>query len=68
MRKHGVRRLPITDYRGQLLGIVSLDDIIRLLGREMADISEAIEGELEHERSIHGARQSGKASGTSEGG
>jgi CBS domain-containing protein len=31
MRTHGVRRLPIVDGRGFVVGIVTLDDLLRLL-------------------------------------
>jgi CBS domain-containing protein len=52
MREGGVRRLPIVDQEGHLLGIVSLDDILMLLGRELADVAAAITSEFEHERRI----------------
>ncbi len=52
MREAGVRRLPILDQESRLLGIVSLDDVLVLLGRELADVAAAITGELKHERRI----------------
>jgi CBS domain-containing protein len=60
MRDSGVRRLPIVDQESRLLGIVSLDDILVLLGRELADVAAAIALEFEHERRIGAARKSPK--------
>lgn len=60
MRENGVRRLPIVDQENRLLGIVSLDDVLVLLGRELADAAAAITGELEHERRIGAARKQTK--------
>jgi CBS domain-containing protein len=39
MRDAGVRRLPIVDAQGHLVGIVSLDDLLRLLGRELHNLT-----------------------------
>jgi CBS domain-containing protein len=52
MREQGVRRLPIVDADARLIGLVSLDDVLVLLGRELADAAGAITSELEHERAI----------------
>lgn len=38
MREYNVRRLPVVDESGHLCGIVSLEDVLMLLTREMADI------------------------------
>ena len=43
MREHGVRRLPVVDERGNIRGIITADDIVRLLGRELGDLSEGFE-------------------------
>jgi CBS domain-containing protein len=40
-----IRRFPIVDANGALKGIMTLDDIIFLLGKEMADVSSIIEKE-----------------------
>jgi len=39
MREKGVRRLPIVDARGGLIGIVSLDDLFAFLAMEMAALA-----------------------------
>lgn len=52
MHKYGVRRLPVVDAEGQLAGIVSLDDLLLLLGKEMGDIAETIQNELSRERAV----------------
>lgn len=38
MRRHGVRRVPVVDPRGALLGIVTFDDLVEVLGKEFADL------------------------------
>jgi CBS domain-containing protein len=45
IRKSAVRRFPVVDMDGNLKGIITLDDIIRLLGREIADVASVIENE-----------------------
>ncbi|HOI57823.1 MULTISPECIES: CBS domain-containing protein [unclassified Methanoculleus] len=43
MTAEGIRRMPITDDAGKLIGIVTMDDIVRMLGEEMASIAKNIE-------------------------
>jgi CBS domain-containing protein len=43
MRLHGVRRLPVVDDAGLAVGIVTADDLLALLGREIAGVCEGIE-------------------------
>jgi CBS domain-containing protein len=59
MREHGVRRLPIVDSEARLIGLVSLDDLLVLLGRELGDAAAAITSEIEHERRIGAASHRG---------
>ncbi|MEW6144613.1 MAG: CBS domain-containing protein [Thermodesulfobacteriota bacterium] len=40
-----VRRFPIVDDNGAIKGIITLDDVIYLLGREMSDVASIIESE-----------------------
>ncbi|HUU76366.1 MAG TPA: CBS domain-containing protein [Methanoregulaceae archaeon] len=42
MKSAGVRRMPVVDASGRLVGLITLDDLIRLLSREMSDISRII--------------------------
>ena len=54
MRMHGVRRMPIVDRQGALVGIVSVDDLIRLLGEELSELAKLIA--RERAREMHGKR------------
>lgn len=40
MSRHGVHRLPVVDASGELAGIVSSDDILELISRFLAILSE----------------------------
>lgn len=42
MRTAGVRRMPVIDGAERLVGLITLDDLIRLLAREMSDIARII--------------------------
>jgi CBS domain-containing protein len=42
MKSSGVRRLPVVDMGGRLVGLITLDDIIRLLARELGEIARII--------------------------
>lgn len=42
MRVHGIRRLPVVDDDGVAVGIVTADDLLVLLGSEMAAVCEGI--------------------------
>lgn len=45
VKKYAFRRYPVADSNGNLVGLITLDDIITLIGKEMADISSIIENE-----------------------
>lgn len=42
MRLNGIRRMPVVDASGSLVGIISLDDLIQLLAEEMSELSKLI--------------------------
>jgi CBS domain-containing protein len=46
MKECGVRRLPVVDREDRVIGIVSMDDILRCLGRELENLSEAVDREM----------------------
>jgi len=39
MREAGVRRMPVVNRNGALTGIVSLDDLLPLVAKELADLA-----------------------------
>lgn len=43
MREHGIRRLPVVDDRGRTKGIVSADDLVRMIGGELGDLAGGLE-------------------------
>ena len=45
MRRGGHRRLPVVDDEGQLVGLVTLDDVLNLLSEEFEEIGELIRKE-----------------------
>ena len=54
MRENAVRRLPVIDAKGVLVGIVTLDDIIGLLAKELTEVWALIVRERRHEAEIRG--------------
>jgi CBS domain-containing protein len=49
MSSHGIRRFPVVDANGKLVGVIALDDVIVLLGEEMKNIAETLRAELQKE-------------------
>jgi CBS domain-containing protein len=46
MMELAVRRLPVVDQFGRLVGIVSLDDLLGLLSRELRNVAEGVRAEV----------------------
>ncbi len=49
MRAKGIRRIPVVNQEGGLVGIVSADDILDLLAEEMAELAKVAPREQERE-------------------
>ncbi len=43
MRREGVRRLPVVGWNDQLVGVISLDDILALLAEELGQMGAVLE-------------------------
>lgn len=52
MREFGVRRVPVVGTRGQLTGVLSLDDVIEALASQFSDAARTIANERTRERAI----------------
>ncbi|MNC85135.1 Hypoxic response protein 1 [compost metagenome] len=49
MRFKGVRRLPTVDADGQLIGIVTVDDLLEVLAEELNELARIVAREQAHE-------------------
>lgn len=50
MHEHGVRRLPIVSATGTLIGILTLDDVLRYLTAQQSELVALVAREQQHER------------------
>jgi len=52
MRINGIRRMPVVELKGGLVGIISLDDLIQLLAQEMSELAKVIVREQARETAM----------------
>lgn len=54
MRDRGVRRMPVVDQAGGLVGILTLDDLLSLLAEEMMELAKLVSHERQREAAARG--------------
>jgi CBS domain-containing protein len=59
MRVRGIRRFPVTDSNGALVGLIAADDILSLLAEEIAGLAGMISREEKRERLVRKTGTSG---------
>jgi CBS domain-containing protein len=57
LRAHAVRRLPVVDRRGKLIGVIASDDLVGLIGQEVAGLASAVDSQRPPERSEDEVKQ-----------
>ena len=52
MRDKGVRRMPVVDADGALVGILTLDDLLSLLAEQLTELAKLVSHERQREASL----------------
>lgn len=52
MRLYGVRRIPVVNSRGGLIGVLAVDDILDVITEQLMDIDQLIENEQNREKKL----------------
>jgi CBS domain-containing protein len=51
MRRHGVRRMPVVNREGALIGVFAVDDLLAMLALDLSTIVAVVEGQRRREQS-----------------
>ena len=52
MRKKGIRRMPVVNLRGGLVGILSLDDLLEYVADQLKELADLVSKERKHEKKL----------------
>lgn len=52
MRGRGIRRIPVVDKRGELIGIFAMDDLLELLATDLSKVVALIATQRRHEQRV----------------
>ena len=52
MRRLGARRVPVVGARGQVSGVLSIDDVVDHLVSQLSDVAGSVRNELQHEETL----------------
>jgi predicted transcriptional regulator len=52
MRAKGIRRMPVVSAAGELVGVLSFDDVLEYVSDEMTDLARLVGRERQHERRV----------------
>lgn len=48
MKKYAVRRFPVVSGEGKIVGMITMDDLIELMGEELSDLGHTISEGVDH--------------------
>jgi Mg/Co/Ni transporter MgtE len=51
MREHGIRRLPVIDRDGRVMGVLTFDDAVELMSEELVKLTKLVARQPQREAS-----------------